>query len=64
MKSSATPTSKTDLYERVTTRILDDLSTGTRPWVKPWTATRVAGPVTRPLRHTGEAYRGLSLIHI
>lgn len=61
MKDSATLTSKTDLYERVTARILDDLSIGTRPWVKPWTATHAAGPVSRPRRHTGEAYRGVNV---
>ena len=61
MKSSTAPTQKSDLYQRVTDRILLDLSSGTRPWVKPWTAT-ASGPLVRPCRHGGEPYRGINVL--
>ena len=49
---------KTDIYQTVTTAIIDQLEAGTRPWVKPWHT----GNTARPLRANGEAYRGINVI--
>lgn len=63
--------SRTDVYARITERIVADLEKGVRPWVQPWSAGNATGRITRPLRHNGEPYTGmnvlllwLSLIHI
>ena len=45
-----------NVYELVTTKILDALEAGTVPWRTPWTA---AGSVPRSLA-TGKAYRGIN----
>jgi len=57
-----TTTRRTDLYARVTARILADLEQGVRPWVQPWQATPTAGRVTRPLRHNGTPYQGVNIL--
>lgn len=51
-----------DLYARVTASIITDLERGVRPWTKPWSAEHLAGRITRPLRSTGERYRGVNVI--
>lgn len=58
MNTSSLPS---DLYARVTNRIVADLEQGVRPWLKPWTSGQSAA-VTRPLRHTGEPYRGINVL--
>jgi antirestriction protein ArdC len=45
---------QSDVYSRVTNRIVADLEKGVRPWLKPWSADNTSGRITRPLRHTGE----------
>jgi len=60
MSKTHAPTPKTDLYTRVTDRILAELDAGTRPWVKPWTTT--AGRVSRPRRANGTPYRGINVL--
>jgi antirestriction protein ArdC len=57
-----TPITRTDLYTRVTTRILADLERGVRPWLQPWHAANASGRVTRPLRHNGIPYRGVNIL--
>ena len=57
-----TITAKTDLYARITNRIIAELEAGTRPWLKPWNAEHAAGRVTRPLRHNGTPYRGINIL--
>ncbi len=54
--------SKPNVYSRVTDKIVADLEKGVRPWMKPWNAEHAAGRITRPLRHNGEAYRGINII--
>ncbi|WP_372784812.1 ArdC family protein [Phenylobacterium sp.] len=49
------------LYTRVTDAIVADLERGVRPWTKPW-ASGAGGPVGRPLRHSGEPYRGINVL--
>lgn len=59
---TATKTDRTDIYAQVTARIVEDLERGVRPWVKPWNAEHAAGRVSRPLRHSGEPYRGVNVL--
>jgi antirestriction protein ArdC len=54
--------SRTDVYTRVTERIIADLQIGVRPWAKSWNATHVGGRIGLPLRHNGEAYRGVNIL--
>lgn len=51
-----------DPHTRITERILAELNQGVRPWLKPWSSDALAGRVTRPLRATGEPYRGINVI--
>lgn len=50
------------IYARVTDAIIAELEKGVRPWTKPWSATHLAGQVTRPLRCTGEPYKGVNVM--
>lgn len=58
---SASSTLKTDVYTRITNRIIADLEKGTRPWLKPWNIGNM-GSVTRPLRHNGAPYQGINIL--
>jgi antirestriction protein ArdC len=51
-----------DVYTKVTNKIIAALEQGVRPWVKPWSAEHTAGRITRPLRHNGQAYRGINVL--
>jgi antirestriction protein ArdC len=53
---------RTDIYARVTARIVADLEQGVRPWLKPWNAEHAAGRITRPLRANGQAYKGINVL--
>jgi antirestriction protein ArdC len=53
-----------DVYTRITAAIVTDLEKGTRPWVRPWSATHAAGRITRPLRHNGEPYSGINVLSL
>ncbi len=53
---------KADVYTRVTSKILADLERGDLTWLQPWQAGHQAGPVSRPLRAGGQAYRGINVI--
>ena len=55
-------TTRQDVYTRVTETIIADLEKGVRPWLKPWNAEHMAGKITRPLRFTGEAYKGINVL--
>lgn len=59
---SAAHPARQDLYSRVTASIIADLELGVRAWVKPWSAEHLAGRITRPLRSTGEPYKGVNVI--
>ena len=61
-KTQTTTSPKADVYSRVTARILADLETGVRPWMKPWSAGNTEGRITRPLRHNGTPYRGMNVL--
>lgn len=53
---------KSDVYEKVTARIVSALEEGVRPWMKPWNAGHAAGRITRPLRHNGVPYQGINVV--
>lgn len=53
---------RSDIYSRVTDRILSDLEKGARPWFKPWSGGNTEDRITRPLRHNGEPYRGVNVL--
>jgi antirestriction protein ArdC len=51
-----------DVYTRVTERVIADLESGIRTWMKPWSAEHTAGKISRPLRHNGTPYRGMNVL--
>lgn len=53
---------KTDIYQKVTDRIVAALEEGVRPWMKPWNAEHAAGRIVRPLRHNGVPYQGINVV--
>jgi len=52
--------SKIDIKQHVTDTIIAQIEAGTPPWRKPWTGD--AGGTAFPLRHNGEAYRGINIL--
>ena len=53
---------KSDVYTRITNRIVADLEQGVRPWHRPWNADHAAGKITRPLRYNSIPYKGINVI--
>ena len=53
---------KTDIYQRVTDKIIADLEQGNLTWLKPWSAGNTEGRITRPLRHNGQPYNGINVL--
>lgn len=53
---------KTDLYTRITSRIIADLEQGVRPWHRPWNVEHAGGRIVRPLRHNGIPYQGINVV--
>ncbi len=53
---------KQDVYTRITNKIIADLETGVRTWMKPWNAGNTAGRITRPLRSNGIPYSGINIL--
>lgn len=60
MKNAKKP--REDIYSRITNQIIASLERGVKPWTQPWKAAHAAGPVSRPLRHNGEAYAGINVL--
>ncbi len=58
----STTKTRTDIYTRVTDSIIEQLSHGVRPWLKPWNCEHAAGRITRPLRHNGTPYKGINIL--
>lgn len=50
---------KSDVYEKITAKIVAALESGVRPWTQPWDG---GGGVSRPLRHNGQPYRGINVL--
>lgn len=53
---------RTDFYSRITDRIIEDLASGVRPWMKPWNGSNADGRITRPVRHNGRPYSGMNVL--
>ena len=53
---------KTDLYQRVTDRIVASLEQGVKPWEQPWAAGHTEGRIVRPLRGNGVPYQGINVL--
>jgi antirestriction protein ArdC len=53
---------RTDVYARVTDKIIEDLENGIRPWMKPWDASHANGRILLPCRHNGVPYRGINIL--
>ena len=49
-----------DIKQHVTDTIIAQIEAGTPPWRKPWTGA--SGSACFPLRHNGEAYRGVNIL--
>lgn len=60
MNTPTTSNQRSDLYTRVTERVVADLERGARPWLKPWTSG--SPRITRPRRHNGMPYRGINVL--
>jgi antirestriction protein ArdC len=55
---------KSDLYARITDRIVCDLEKGVRTWHAPWNVEHAAGRITRPLRANGIPYQGINVLEL
>jgi antirestriction protein ArdC len=53
---------RTDVYQKITDKIVAELEQGVRPWLKPWNAERAAGRIVRPLRANGIPYQGINVL--
>ena len=60
MKTTTTSNQRSDLYTRVTERVVADLERGVRSWLKPWTSGNTR--ITVPRRHNGIPYRGINVL--
>jgi antirestriction protein ArdC len=53
---------RTDIYQKITDRIVSELEHGVRPWLKPWNAGNGEGRILRPLRANGIPYQGINVL--
>jgi antirestriction protein ArdC len=53
---------RTDVYRKITDRIVAELEKGVRPWLKPWSAGNGEGRIARPLRANGKPYQGINVL--
>jgi antirestriction protein ArdC len=53
---------RTDVYQKITDKIVAELEQGVRPWLKPWNAENAAGRIVRPLRANGIPYQGINVL--
>jgi antirestriction protein ArdC len=53
---------RTDVYRKITDRIVAELEQGVRPWMKPWSAGNGEGRIMRPLRANGIPYQGINVL--
>lgn len=60
--ASDTPPTQSDIYARITGKIIADLENGNLTWRKPWHADHLAGQVMRPLRWNDIPYQGINTL--
>lgn len=53
---------ETDIYARITQKIIDDLENGELTWRKPWNSGNLAGQIMFPLRWNDIPYSGINTI--
>ncbi len=53
---------RSDLYSRITDKIIIELERGVRPWMQPWNTAHAGDHITRPLRHNGQPYSGINVL--
>lgn len=53
---------RTDVYQKISDRIVAELERGVRPWLKPWSTGHGEGRITRPLRGNGIPYQGINVL--
>jgi antirestriction protein ArdC len=53
---------RTDVYQKITNRIVAELERGVRPWLKPWSAGNAEGRIVRPRRANGVPYQGINVL--
>jgi antirestriction protein ArdC len=53
---------RTDVYQRVTDRIVSQLEQGVRPWMQPWSASPDGARIVRPRRFNGLPYNGINIL--
>jgi antirestriction protein ArdC len=63
-KPKGKQTMRSDLYQRITDRIVSDLEKGVRSWLAPWRIEHAAGRITRPLRANGIPYQGINVLEL
>ncbi len=53
---------RSDVYQRITDKIVQDLVQGVRPLMQPWSAEHAAGRIVRPRRFNGLPYNGINVL--
>lgn len=51
-----------ELFESVTSKIIESLEQGALPWSRPWRKTRGVSAAGLPLRHNGQPYSGMNVL--
>ena len=52
---------RTDVCDKITNQIVEELERAVRPWLKPRNAEHASGRITRPFRGNGIPYQGKSV---
>lgn len=60
--TKATFESNSDVYTRITQKIIDDLEKGNLTWRKPWNSSEMEGRIMRPLRWNDTPYTGINIL--
>jgi antirestriction protein ArdC len=58
----AQTSNRSDIYIRITDKIVADLEKGSKPWLRPWSVEHTEGRISRPLRFSGIPYQGINVI--
>src|SRR6516225_9967155 len=54
---------RTNLYDEITTKIIDQLEAGRVPWVQPWGTAMAKAPLAMPKNAaTGRSYSGINVL--
>jgi antirestriction protein ArdC len=53
---------RSDVYQRITDKIVQSLEQGLRPWMQPWSTASDGARIVRPLRFNGQPYNGINVL--